>query len=114
MECFLQFSGTERDQLISRYHCQLDVDVDPPGLRVQDLGSRNGTFVNARPIIPRLADTADDSHPESQGCDLIDGDLLTVGGTTLRVNVVDCPHVNDTASGWEEGMTAKRDCALSC
>src|SRR4029077_10329331 len=33
---------------VSRRHCLLD--VNPPHLRVRDLGSRNGTFVNGMQI----------------------------------------------------------------
>jgi hypothetical protein len=112
MQCFIQLSGTERDNLISRYHCQLD--IDPPGVRVQDLGSRNGTFVNGRPVDLRREEMAASEIP---GSDLTDGDLLTVGGTTLRVDTIDCPHATcetDKETTWEAGVKAKRDCLLRC
>ena len=32
---------------VSRHHCRLD--IDPPIIRVRDLGSRNGTYLNTLP-----------------------------------------------------------------
>jgi pSer/pThr/pTyr-binding forkhead associated (FHA) protein len=43
-DCFLQLPADLLHQSISRHHCLLD--IDPPSVRVRDLGSRNGTFVN--------------------------------------------------------------------
>src|SRR5262245_63973401 len=34
--------------MVSRNHCR--VDIDPPRVRVRDLGSRNGTYINGRLI----------------------------------------------------------------
>ena len=46
LDCFVQLAGEARDQLISRHHCRLD--INPPLIEVEDVGSRNGTFVTAR------------------------------------------------------------------
>jgi predicted component of type VI protein secretion system len=88
LDCFVRLSGAERDQLISRHHCQLD--IDPPAVRVRDLGSSNGTFLNGKEV-----KTGPKAQPEIVGVVVNDGDLLTVGGTTLRVEVVDCPHAEN-------------------
>lgn len=53
--------------LLSRQHCELV--EDDGGIVVRDLGSRNGTFVSGRRI---------ESAP------LAPGELLTVGGITMR------------------------------
>jgi serine/threonine protein kinase len=71
-ECGIRLAEAEKKA--SRHHCMLD--VNPPQVRVRDLGSRNGTYVNGE----RLA-------PGSAGRDLADGDEIGVGGAVLRVSV---------------------------
>lgn len=93
-ENFVQLSGEERDAAISRKHCQLE--IQGPCVHVEDLQSLNGTFLNGTRI-----------H-ENQ---LQDGDLLTLGTTTLRVEHVHCPF---DAVVWKEGDAAKRGCRLPC
>jgi hypothetical protein len=109
-DCFVQLSGAERDLLISRHHCQLD--IDPPAVQVQDLGSANGTYVNGQKVEPVWTELS-----EMAGRVVSDGDLLTVGGTTLRVDMVDCPHSGNGSGGksiWAGKETGKRDCPLPC
>jgi len=71
-ECGIPLAGTEKK--VSRHHCVLD--VNPPRVRVRDLGSRNGTYVNGERLAPGPA-----------GRDLSDGDEIRVGGAVLRVSV---------------------------
>ena len=114
LDCFVQLSGTERDLLISRHHCQLD--VDPPLVQVGDLGSSNGTYINGRKVDPNPKEPAAPPNAETL-VDVKDGDLITIGGTTFRVDVVDCPHGGDEWEGkpiWESGQTAKKNCPLPC
>src|SRR5262245_52079737 len=47
-DCSLRLAGGIDAMLISRHHCR--VDVDPPIVRVRDLGSLNGTYVNGKMI----------------------------------------------------------------
>ncbi len=75
--------GRERDchlrpdnELISRHHCVLRLDEYT--LRVRDLGSRNGTFVNGQRIKGEVI--------------LRDGDTLFVGDLALQVRVVAKPN----------------------
>jgi pSer/pThr/pTyr-binding forkhead associated (FHA) protein len=84
-DCFVQLSGAERDKLISRHHCQLNIAL--PRLEIKDLGSRNGTFLNGRAI-----NSAEVMLPHRGRDDRLTrpAEILTVGGTTLRVDVVDC------------------------
>jgi predicted component of type VI protein secretion system len=108
-DCFVEFSGAERDQQISRHHCQLD--IEPPSFHLRDLGSRNGTFINGKEVAPGL------TLADKAGAVVGDGDLLTIGGTTVRVDFVECPHAAKDAEGkvgWEAGTTAKKDCPLVC
>src|SRR6202158_5213478 len=58
------------DKMLSRQHARILRDGDG-GLLVEDLGSRNGTFVNGERLIS--------SRP------LKSGDRITVGGVTLKV-----------------------------
>jgi pSer/pThr/pTyr-binding forkhead associated (FHA) protein len=103
LDCFIQFDGTERDRLISRYHCQLD--LAPPAMHIRDLGSRNGTFINGKRVALNAEETA---------AQLQHGDLVTLGGTTMRVDVVDCPHAHKgDKPGWD-GELSKKNCPEPC
>jgi pSer/pThr/pTyr-binding forkhead associated (FHA) protein len=62
--------------LLSRKHCELV--EDDGGILVRDLGSRNGTFIGGRRV---------ESSP------LAPGELLTVGGITLRAIYGDATDV---------------------
>jgi serine/threonine-protein kinase len=69
------------------------LDIDPPHVRVQDFGSRNGTFLNGCAIgqrpAPQRADDIDlGQFPE---CDVKDGDKLQIGQTVLQVHVLHAP-----------------------
>jgi predicted component of type VI protein secretion system len=55
---------------VSRRHCM--VQVEPDVVWVEDLGSRNGTFVNGTRITEKIK--------------LFEGDLLAVGGLQLKVS----------------------------
>ena len=71
---------------ISRRHCLLE--IDPPALRVQDLGSLNGTFVNGKKIGQRGRSDAtwNDETGEHPVVALIDGDEIRLGEhTAFRV-----------------------------
>lgn len=67
-DCQLQL----KNQFISRHHCELIVDERDQQVRVRDLGSQNGTFVN---------DTAVDE------CQLQHGDRLRVGCIPFEVHI---------------------------
>lgn len=56
------------DPLVSRRHAALEVEAD--GLRVQDLGSKNGTVVNGLRVVDAI---------------LAGGEVVRVGGTMLRI-----------------------------
>jgi pSer/pThr/pTyr-binding forkhead associated (FHA) protein len=85
-DCALRLPGD--DWTASRHHCLLE--VDPPAVRVQDLGSLNGTYVNGdkvgqRDRALRPEDAARVAQPVRE---LKDGDELWVGDTCLLVEVV--------------------------
>jgi pSer/pThr/pTyr-binding forkhead associated (FHA) protein len=70
-DCSLRLPNDDAHRTVSRHHCLLE--IDPPGVRVSDQGSLNGTFVNGEPI---GADHA-----------LADGDELRMGEVVFRVGV---------------------------
>lgn len=96
--CDVCFCGVERDQRISRRHCQ--VTFDPPTVFVEDLGSSNGTYINGHSCPPTEAERAAPVIAES-------GAILTIGGTSLRVDLVD-------GCEWDGAGKVKRNCPVSC
>ena len=79
---------------------------------VRDLGSKNGTYVNGRKVGADLQNAS-----TRIGHNVLDGELITVGGTTLSVEIVDCPHAGNGTegnTGWQNGETLKVDCPLPC
>ncbi len=93
---------------VSRHHCQLE--ISPPDVRVRDLGSLNGTFVNGRkigqregPMVPPDAD-----GDSSQAVELSVGDEIQLGGhTAFRVSASP-PHDLDTWTPDAESCEAMR------
>jgi len=98
-DCDLRLPTDERHAEVSRYHCQ--IEADPPQLRVRDLGSTNGTFVNGTligmgPLQPGVAaDTALPAHEVS------DGDEIRVGRTTFDVRISVAAEREETADDRE-------------
>ncbi|MDD1468106.1 serine/threonine-protein kinase, partial [Dolichospermum sp. ST_sed5] len=85
-DCNLQIAD-KVDMTISRYHCLLD--INPPDIRVRDLGSLNGTFVNGKNIGQRqkqqLAKEAIKlNFPEYN---LQDGDEIKLGDILFKIGV---------------------------
>jgi pSer/pThr/pTyr-binding forkhead associated (FHA) protein len=75
------------DLSVSRVHCLLE--IDPPAIRVRDLRSTNGTYVNAEKLEPYGVDGSTE-RAEAAG-PLHDGDEITLGQTMFRVNILDSP-----------------------
>jgi pSer/pThr/pTyr-binding forkhead associated (FHA) protein len=61
-----------RSSQVSRRHCEIVPEGD--ALIVRDLGSSNGTYVNGKRVLGKQA--------------LQPGDVLTIGGVTLRVDLL--------------------------
>ncbi|MEU1299954.1 FHA domain-containing serine/threonine-protein kinase [Streptomyces shenzhenensis] len=74
----------ERHRGVSRRHCRLD--VDPPRLRVRDLGSSYGTQVNGERLGPLV------DRP------LADGDEIRVGDVRLLITVSESSEPPQTAT----------------
>ena len=85
-DCHLSIPD-EFDQRVSRYHCLLD--INPPEIRIRDLGSLNGTYINNTKIGGRQShqnaeEAAKLNFPEY---DLQHSDHITVGDTVLKIAI---------------------------
>lgn len=86
-DCNLQLPNDEFHKTISRYHCLLD--INPPAIRIRDLGSLHGTYVNGQIIGRRLPNqtpeqVAQTNFPEH---DLGTGDEIKLGKTIFQVQI---------------------------
>ena len=87
-DCTISLSGEEEEHLfVSRHHCRLD--ISPPAIRVRDLGSTNGTFVNGRKIGHRDSRAAPGSaQAGSRAVELSAGDEIGLSDhIAFRVSV---------------------------
>jgi two-component system, NtrC family, response regulator HydG len=75
-----------RDPLASRRHAAIDVEAD--GLRIQDLGSKNGTIVNGL----RVADVL-----------LAGGEVIRIGATMLKVDRIERANTSKPSSAMSFG-----------
>jgi pSer/pThr/pTyr-binding forkhead associated (FHA) protein len=87
--CFPHVPDDARHKDVSRHHCLLG--INPPEMWVQDLGSKNGTYVNGKKIgpgaSPMLREGFGDLRPSAREL-LQDGDEVALGGNViLRVGV---------------------------
>jgi len=86
-DCDIQFPWDYKHSDISRHHCAFD--IDPPTVRVRDLGSANGTYVNDQKIgqRPRYQQAEEANLSEYPVRELQDGDEIRVGHTVFRVSI---------------------------
>ncbi|GAB4375931.1 MAG: hypothetical protein Kow00121_22260 [Elainellaceae cyanobacterium] len=86
-DCNLQLPNDEYHKTISRYHCLLD--INPPTVRIRDLGSLHGTYVNGQIIGRRqpnqtAEEVAQMNFPEH---DLAEGDEIKLGKTVFQIRI---------------------------
>lgn len=86
-DCRIKLPDQSKDDTASRHHCILQ--VNPPDVRIRDLGSRNGTHINGKKYGGRAKDETPEEgakwkYPE---VDLKDGDEVRVGKTVFTVQV---------------------------
>jgi len=105
--CDIQLPNTLEFLDISRQHCVLD--VGPPLVRVRDLGSRNGTFLNGENIGTGAGSPEAQTVSLAAPRPLVEGDELRVGHHVFRVEGVHAvaPPTEEVVS--EKGQWA---CAL--
>jgi pSer/pThr/pTyr-binding forkhead associated (FHA) protein len=86
VDCQIHIPNDEVNGTVSRHHCQLE--IDPPRVRVRDLGSTNGTYVNGHKLGGRRDANATPAPvgvlnlPEVA---LRPGDEIQLGNTILEV-----------------------------
>ena len=116
-DCTLRFPGDKEYSTLSRHHCLLD--INPPDLRVRDLGSSNGTYVNDDKIgqwDERRPLQGADRLP-APGRELADGDEIRLGDVRLRVGIsvpARCATCGKTAPKSEEECAGGRGDAYRC
>jgi pSer/pThr/pTyr-binding forkhead associated (FHA) protein len=86
-DCNIHLPASLAHADVSRHHCLLE--IAPPGIRIRDLGSRNGTFVNERKIgqRPFYLSPEEADLGSSKTVELGDGDEIRMGNTVLQVGV---------------------------
>jgi len=102
-DCLIQLPSNWEFQLVSRHHCELH--IEPSGVRVCDLGSRNGTYINGKLVghRPRTESVESAAPRVSAFYDLHDGDQLWVGPVLFEVKVAGAVTVP------KEAVPAKRN-----
>ena len=86
-DCYPRIPNDKDHQIISRYHCFLD--INPPDIRIRDLGSLHGTYVNNKIIGQRQPDQTPEEGSKMNFLeqDLKEGDSIELGNTEFRVSV---------------------------
>jgi pSer/pThr/pTyr-binding forkhead associated (FHA) protein len=87
-DCDLHVPNDAAHKTVSRHHCMLG--VNPPYIWIRDLGSRNGTYVNATAISHRTNGEAHPGEVVPEGAfALEDGDAILAGNVLLTVHVLE-------------------------
>jgi len=86
-DCDIRLNPGQGAGVVSERHCV--VDITQTTVRVRDLGSLTGTFVNGQKLqAPSVADTADADQANSSTWQTLEaGDVLRVGHALIRVAV---------------------------
>jgi pSer/pThr/pTyr-binding forkhead associated (FHA) protein len=117
-DCTIQFASHPSDLGISHHHCQLC--IDPPSVALQDLGSLNGTYLNGRRLASEGAPAEDSpsGRNPSVPTEVEDGDIITVGANSFRVEIVCCrPGLragDGAAPFWSKREAIRANCPVNC
>jgi len=84
-DCDISLPADHAHREVSRHHCLLD--IKPPHVRVRDLDSTNGTYVNGQRLVSERPAPEDTALDEGATAQLHDGDEIRVARTILRVHV---------------------------
>ena len=75
----------EQDPTVGRHHFALE--IEPPKIRIRDLGSLNGTYVNGQKLTADQIGNTRAGQRGSQFTELEDGDKFQAGDTAFKVSV---------------------------
>lgn len=86
-DCTIVIPNDAEHSMISRYHCFLD--INPPDVRIRDLGSLHGTYLNGECIGKReVNQTAEEGRKlRLLEKDLKDGDAIELSNTTFQIGI---------------------------
>jgi pSer/pThr/pTyr-binding forkhead associated (FHA) protein len=86
-DCVIQIPRSLEYADISRHHCEFEIEA--PTVKVRDLGSLVGTFLNGVLIGKRVAGrtSGDTDFPVPKAYELNDGDEVQVGHNVFRVGI---------------------------
>src|SRR5262245_62086380 len=90
-DCAVRVEGKgEIYGMVSRHHCQFD--IEPSCVRVRDLGSKNGTYVNGKIIGKRGKGLFAEEVAGESGLvrNLADGDEVELWPVILKVGIKSC------------------------
>lgn len=109
-DCQPRIPNDREHATISRHHCLLD--INPPGIRVRDFGSLNGTWVNGKKIGQREKGMTPEegqqmTFPEY---DLEDGDELKLSHTVFGVSVYVPAVCEECGEEIPDSERAEADC----
>jgi WD40 repeat protein/serine/threonine protein kinase/pSer/pThr/pTyr-binding forkhead associated (FHA) protein len=86
-DCHLALPNDDNHKTVSRYHCLLD--INPPAVRIRDLGSLHGTYLNGQMIGRRNRNQTPEEGMQinASGHDLTNGDEIKLGKTVFRITI---------------------------
>jgi pSer/pThr/pTyr-binding forkhead associated (FHA) protein len=99
--CHLRLPSDADHWTISRFHCILD--IYPPDIRLLDMGSRNGTFLNGERV-GQVGGESGESVPYFPERLLHDGDEIRVGNITFRATIEESEEAAPAAAVGEEEL----------
>jgi eukaryotic-like serine/threonine-protein kinase len=115
-DCFVRLVGQAKDRSISRRHC--DLALNSSSLTLRDVASKHGTYLDGKQIETAVLSLPNCDNGPTKAEEFGQGSLLNIGGTTLRLDFVDCPPQDtpdsERAILWRSKQTAKNNCLLHC
>jgi pSer/pThr/pTyr-binding forkhead associated (FHA) protein len=86
-DCSFPIAGCDENLVISRHHCQITVGL--PEIRIRDLGSRNGTFLNGQAIGRRPRGVSPEEATAAPGPEypVQESDEIQIGDLVFKVRI---------------------------